>query len=296
MADTDPVLLAPEERAVLRRIAEGEPLGAVARALTVPVDEVQRRLRAALAAVTAALDGTEAVTTIQLFGPFRVARGAVDATPPAGRPATVVQLVALNGGRLHAEEVIEHLWPASDPTTGRTRLRNVLARLRRASGDVVVRDGDALTLAPGVRVDLAEFDEAARAALSSQGPDAADAARRALAVAGGELLPDARYESWADRHREAVRLRQLDLLGALADHERSHGRIEAALAHLDRALDLDPLDEGRYLEAIAWLEAVGRQRDVRRIVHRARVEWASVGLEPSLRLGADTGDPVSAPR
>ena len=58
-------------------------------------------------------------------------------------------------------------------------------------------------------VDVVRFEELARRALADE--DVA-AAREALALYGGELLPQDRYEPWAEERREQLRLRHLDLL------------------------------------------------------------------------------------
>ena len=75
-----------------------------------------------------------------------------------------------------------------------------------------------------------EFEELARRALADA--DVVDA-RAALALYGGELLPDDRYEDWAEERREQLRLRHLDLL-------RLDGRWEAVV-------ELDPSDEVAHL-------------------------------------------------
>ncbi len=76
-------------------------------------------------------------------------------------------------------------------------------------------------------VDVVEFEELARRALADG--DVARGRRARSALYGGELLPEDRYEDWAEERREQLRLRHLDLL-------RLDGR-------WDRVVELDPGDE-----------------------------------------------------
>src|SRR3546814_10342141 len=115
-------------------------------------------------------DWSSDVCSSDLLGRFVVHRGGEDMTPPAGMAANVVKILAVRGAGVHLDELAEVLWPDSDPGRGRTRLRNVLARIRRASGDIVQRRGESVTLADGVEVDSRRFDRAADAALRSEEP------------------------------------------------------------------------------------------------------------------------------
>jgi DNA-binding SARP family transcriptional activator len=67
---------------------------------------------------------------ISILGRCRVRRDGVDLPVPAGRAGTLLQLLATLGDRATLDEVIEHLWPEVDAEVGRTRIRNVLTRLR----------------------------------------------------------------------------------------------------------------------------------------------------------------------
>ncbi len=75
----------------------------------------------------------------------------------------------------------------------------------------MVLRGDNVVLLPDAdtTVDVVRFEDLARRALVDE--DVA-AARQALAMYGGELLPQDRYEAWAEERREQLRLRHLDLL------------------------------------------------------------------------------------
>ena len=104
------------------------------------------------------------------------------------------------------------LWPDLAPAAAANNLRQAVHAARRAlrppaaggATYLAALDGDRLALRPAaaVWVDVAAF-EAAAAAARRRGEPAAY--RAALALDGGELLPEDRYEDWAAARREALR-------------------------------------------------------------------------------------------
>ncbi|HTW99770.1 MAG TPA: BTAD domain-containing putative transcriptional regulator [Acidimicrobiales bacterium] len=235
--------------------------------------------------------------TISLLGGFELRRDGRRLEPPAGRPAAAVRIVAASGARLHAEALIEVLWPGVDLATGRNRLKNLLSRLRTAVGDVLVRDGELVALARGATVDSELFEREATEALAAPPRGTDRAAGLALAALGryrGELLPDDRYEPWAAQPRERLRLRQLELLDLLAAHAEERGEVDGAIRLLQRAIDTEPYDERRALRLAGLFASQGRVGSARGALRRARAALESLGLEPSSaldemqsRLGSD---------
>jgi DNA-binding SARP family transcriptional activator len=128
--------------------------------------------------------------------------------------ASLVKVLALAPGhRLHREQVIDLLWPDESPAEAAPKLHKAAHYARRAVGrdDAVVLRNDVVQLFPGTEliVDVVEFDDLSRRALASSDPSAA---REAIEHYGGELLPDDRYEDWAEERRELLRMRHLNLL------------------------------------------------------------------------------------
>ena len=102
---------------------------------------------------------------------------------PAGNPQRLVGVIVASGGSVTIDQASEALWGDDDVERSRTRLRNVLLRLRRAVGDLVVRTGSGLRLAPGVTCDLFDFRRRAQDALATARADpelAGELARVAL--------------------------------------------------------------------------------------------------------------------
>jgi LuxR family transcriptional regulator, maltose regulon positive regulatory protein len=225
--------------------------------------------------------------TVSLLGGFAVTRGgrAVDVPPGQGRQ--LVKLVATAGGRLTADAAMEALWPEADPDASANRLRTVLNRLKEAAGDVVVREDRQLRLGPEVYTDVQAFtDDARRATLLAAGGSrqAVSAARSALARYGGDLLPGDPYESWAELPRQRLRNQALGLLDLCADWAARADDLDEAVRCLDRAIDLAPDEEERYLSAARHLLTQGRRGAARRMVQRARSVVDDLGVRPPVLL------------
>lgn len=228
---------------------------------------------------------TDLHATVLALGRFAVERGGQDASPPPGRPATLVKMIALRGP-ITIDEAIDELWPDADVDTGRARLRNLLNRIRTTSGDLIVRTHGALELAPGVEIDYVKFEEEAAAALSAPGDTRAGLARAALARATGELLPADRYADWATVPRERIRRRQIALLDVVSDDAIARGDFDEADRLLDQAITADPLDEIRYVRLARALLAQSRLPRARRVAEQAVAVAGELGVEPTEELAA----------
>src|SRR5436309_9629586 len=154
---------------------------------------------------------------IQLLGRFSVV---IDGVPISGdawrsrRAADVVKLLALAPAhRMHRTELMEALWPESDPEASGTNLRKALHFARLATGDErsIMNERGVLVLWPDARVgtDVERFEAAAQRVL--EGSDET-ASRSAADLYGGDLLPDDRYESCAFEPRGRLHRRDLDVL------------------------------------------------------------------------------------
>jgi DNA-binding SARP family transcriptional activator/tetratricopeptide (TPR) repeat protein len=213
------------------------------------------------------------IARIQLLGEFVVV---VDDEPvPAERwsrrqVATFVKLLALAPGRrLHREQVIEALWPGVSVRDAGPRLHKVAHYARRAleDDDAVLLRNELVALLPDrdVEVDVDTFRERAAAAVTSG--DAADVAT-AVASYTGPLLPDDRYESWAESLRDELRTTYLGLL-------RAAGRWHDLLAE-------EPTDEEAHVALIrADLEAGDLRAAERQFERLDHALLRELGTRPS---------------
>jgi DNA-binding SARP family transcriptional activator/tetratricopeptide (TPR) repeat protein len=212
----------------------------------------------------AAADGsvTGAAVRIEVLGCFRVATGVrlvEEGDWPRRRSAELVQLLALADRRqLLRDEVCDALWPHLSPDAAANNLRKAAHHARQVLGeaDAVVLRGGTVALFPDreVLVDVDAFELAGAAALAADDPE------RCAAVAdscGGELLPVARYEDWAERRRRSMWALRLDLLrvaGRWADVVALEPTDEPAHQHLME----DALRRGSRAEALRWYAALRR--------------------------------------
>ncbi|MEU6069743.1 tetratricopeptide repeat protein [Streptomyces sp. NPDC047082] len=207
---------------------------------------------------------------IRLLGGFGVA---VEGRPVAAgawrlrKARSLLKLLCLSPGhQIHRERLYDLLWPDLDGTAASNNLHQVLYAVRRAlagtgaPGDVVVLRDDMVLLGPdgGVRIDLDEFDEAARQASSGDG--AVDY-RAALALAEPGLLPEDRYELWAAEAAEALEARRTALrLGLGEALERDH-RTDEAIDVLRALVAEEPLHEPGHRALMRVLADAGRRRE-----------------------------------
>src|SRR5262249_19595215 len=206
-----------------------------------------------------------------------------------GRP--LGKLLALAPGhRLHREQLMDALWPDSDPAAAANNLNQVVHAARRVLGAEMIELSDQL-LTLHAEVDVDDFERAAGHARRTGSPPAY---RAALSLYAGELLPENRYDDWTLTRRE--QLEQLhDELEARLGAGRGDGRVfrlpPQARTFIGRESELSGLAwllGGTRLLALAGAGGVGKTRLALELARRtdrphtnevAFVELASVGVE-----------------
>lgn len=215
---------------------------------------------------------TASTLDIQLLGGFRAeidGRAVPDDAWRSRRATALVKLLAIAPRhRLTRDEAIEAIWPEAEPEAGGANVRKAVHFARRALGgeaSIGVQAGVVeLWPAGNVATDVERFDRAARAALDSGDPMALG---DAVALFGGELLPDDRGEAWADEPRRALRERYLALLR----------RAE----RWDRVVTIEPTDETAHRELIRSHLAQGnRQAAIRQFERLREVLRDELGVGP----------------
>ncbi len=220
---------------------------------------------------------------ITLLGGFSIRHRGKPVALPASLATQAVKIVALQP-RITVDELIEYLWEDAEPGVGARRLRNVLWRIRSACGELLVREGNFLRLAPGAVTDVTRFRELADQALvggDAGTARAVEAARAALDYYRGELLPGDRYADWAAAVRESIARTHLRLLDLLVDDAVAGDRQAEALVLLDRLAEVDPFDERHHLRtAEIHLQAGNRGRALDAL-ERAERMLADLNVAPS---------------
>ncbi|HEY6029216.1 MAG TPA: hypothetical protein VIU44_01560, partial [Gaiellaceae bacterium] len=154
--------------------------------------------------LSAGVPSVIADVTVTLLGGFAAAVDGVAVPESAWRlkkARELVKLLALAPGhRLHREQAMDVLWRDRGPAAAANNLHQAVHVARRALGAdaIEVRD-ELLSLAAAVDVDLL-----AQAAAVARRLKTAGAYRAALDLYTGELLPENRYDDWAELRREEL--------------------------------------------------------------------------------------------
>jgi predicted ATPase len=134
----------------------------------------------------------------------------------------LVKLLALaRGHRLHREQVMDALWPELDPAAAANNLNQAVHVARRALGADAIEAREGLLLLHA-EVDLDLFQASAAGALRTR---TAAALRAALALYVGELLPENRYDDFAEGPRDELEALAAELVAALEDVDGDDGRL-----------------------------------------------------------------------
>jgi DNA-binding SARP family transcriptional activator len=151
---------------------------------------------------------------IGLLGGFSVTVGERKVDESAWRfrkAASLLKLLALAPGhRMHRERAMDLLWPESGKKAASNNLRQTLHVARKtlhADPEIASRylsvSGEQLLMCPQGQlwVDVEAFEQAADTARRSRDPAAY---RVAIELYSGELLPEDRYEEWAEDRRQEL--------------------------------------------------------------------------------------------
>lgn len=138
------------------------------------------------------------------------------------------------------------LWPDSDPSAGRNRLRVALSALRQHLGDdeLLRADGTSLALNGAIcATDVGDFNAALERARTCQSDDQRVAHRvAAFDLYGGPLLPNF-FENWIPAAEAELEANYVGAVRALMAALRHSGQPQRALEYGRHALSLLPLRE-----------------------------------------------------
>jgi DNA-binding SARP family transcriptional activator len=180
------------------------------------------------------------------------------------KATSLVKLLALAPHhRLHREQVMDRLWPGSGKRSASNNLRQIVHTTRktldRVSGSRYLQsDKDSLVLCPEgeLWVDVEAFEEAAATARRSKDPAAY---RVALDLYAGELLPEDRYEEWAQDRRQGLRRIHLEMLTELAQVHKHRGEYGPAVEALRRTVAEEPTNEEAHAGLMRLYALSGQQ-------------------------------------
>jgi DNA-binding SARP family transcriptional activator len=202
-----------------------------------------------------------------MLGPFRIT---VDGEPVTsglrGRAKALFAWYLLRPEGALSDEAVEALWPNTEPDQVRKQFWRPFGDLRarfRSAGDdaldVLEKTGEHYRPNPAeISCDLWVFQAAlTQAARADTDETARVALRRAVDLYRGDLLQGVGYP-WVEPVRQDLHRRALDAHLRLAELEDHAGRPDAAVATLERAIDLDRYAEEPYRRLMTHHGARGR--------------------------------------
>ncbi|MGY1709828.1 BTAD domain-containing putative transcriptional regulator [Geodermatophilus sp. SYSU D00758] len=183
---------------------------------------------------------------LTLLGGFTLRAGGVAGRPADGElPRAVQRLVAQLGlaGPTDRTVVAGRLWPDVCEERAHASLRSALWRLRRSAPGIVAPSGGALSLAPGVRVDVRDLQAWAERVRDPRSGTAGTALPDPSLL--GDLLPGW-YDDWVLLERDRLLQVRLHALEAAAERMISAGRAGEALQAAHLAIRAEPLRESAH--------------------------------------------------
>jgi ATP/maltotriose-dependent transcriptional regulator MalT/DNA-binding SARP family transcriptional activator len=219
---------------------------------------------------------------VRAFGSIRIRRGSADGSEVAihrPRQRTLLgYLLARVDNPPSRDQVIETLWPNSEPEDGVNSLNQSVYQLRRvidpgyrdgespqyliSTTDTVALDGSLVTTdLQAFRVLTRAFDKGAAVDVRALGNELVD-------LIGGEFLAELVYEDWATSFRMAVHAEVRQVLMRLTDEPWLASYPDLGLRAAARIADLDPYDEQAHLAMARCLQVMGRREAARRLIRR----------------------------
>lgn len=181
-------------------------------------------------------------TAILLLGSPEIWRDGRKLDIPRRKSRALLFYLAAERHPIQRERLLALLWADLPRAAAQQTLRTTLHGLRRALGDALMVDGEALRLAPECEVDLWALDDAATT--NDPARLAATLERyRGEALAGFTLPDGPEFEDWIETLRTRCRRAVLRGWAALARQRQQNGQLALAIDALERALEIDPLQE-----------------------------------------------------
>lgn len=213
---------------------------------------------------------------IELFGAPRVMRRDEEVRLPVKKSLALLAYLAIEGRATRAK-LAALFWGDSGPEAARRNLRRELHRLREAGlGDLLDADDETVSLAPGVASDVAAFET------GLQGDRAAALSLwRGPLMDGFDLAESDEFDRWLSRRRDELSRQHVMALASEADDREAAGDPRAALDLYARLLQLEPLQESHYAEAMRLCHQLGERSRALELFERCRQTLREqLGLDP----------------
>jgi predicted ATPase/two-component SAPR family response regulator len=220
----------------------------------------------------------EGKLSVKLFGRFEVERNGIPIDSKEwGRRKTqaLFKFLLLQRGRVVTiDQILDALYPDSNPQKAAGNLRTHISRLRRILEPDLKRGQDSrfiLNVRGGYIfredapcwIDAEEFQhlalEGQKLETEQQWEEALRRYKQAVELYRGDLLIEDRYESWAEVLSRRWQERYLEVLSHLAECYAHLGRYEQAVECCQKILEIEPYRESAYRQLMLYLCWLGEQ-------------------------------------
>ncbi len=210
-----------------------------------------------------------------------------------GRNKTLLKALVVHGGKkIPMTQLADLLWPDAEGDQAYQNLKVLIWRLRRLGLDngeelqpwLQLQHGHLSLIEKYCEVDVFQFQSELRRALR---PDHIDWSnlKAALDRYAGDFLPGDISETWIIEHRERLRRRYLEGVLALATSAPAPSTQLEAESYLQRALEIDSLDERLYEQLMHIHLQSGHPAQALEIYHRAQSALKQgLGINPGTSL------------
>ncbi len=194
-------------------------------------------------------------------------------------------LLLHRGKPVSRQQIAFLFWPDTSEEQARTNLRNLLHRLRKAlpaSPQFLIIDETRIHWRTDIdfSLDIAEFDALVLQAESAPRTERIDLLEKALAVYGGDLLPEC-FSDWLLSERERFHQGRLSILKTLAELYESQRVYAKAVAKVQELVRLESLDENAYAWLMRLLALEGNRGQALHVYHTcAETIHRELGIEP----------------
>ena len=228
------------------------------------------------------------VLRIQTLGAFQIFHGdspMKDHEWDRSQPQKLLKAVVSYGARKIPKEIlIDELWPEESPKAAEKNFKTVLQRLRKSLESSAHKDfgssyihlhDNFVYLDPELcQVDAESFLSLLRMAEEKEKRGDTKSAlslyAKAMEIYRGDFLPDELYATWADKKREELKGKFVELLNRMAVLHERQGAVKKAIDCHKKAIQEDPLLEESYQKLMTLYSSKGMYNDALRMYEACR--------------------------
>jgi DNA-binding SARP family transcriptional activator len=223
--------------------------------------------------------GPQAKVSLSLLGPPRVEKDGRAVEFETRKAVAILAYLALEPGTQPRDRIAAMLWPEASDERARASLRRTLSPLRTVLGDDVLL-ADTVSVRLGTDAVATDVDRF-RSLLRQGDLGEAIALYRGDLLAGFSLKDSPAFDEWQAARSEEIRGELRAALSQLSSEASATGDAAAAVGHVRRLVEIDPLDELAHRELMRLYAASGdRAAAMRQYRECARLLDAELGVLP----------------